>query len=54
VPPGIKTLEEARPQVISSYQDDLEKNWVTALKQKYAVKVNTRGKKLVISELIKK
>ena len=54
VPPGMKTLEEARPQVISGYQDDLEKKWVSDLKQKYAIKINTRGKKLVISELIKK
>lgn len=54
VPPGTKTLEEARPQVISGYQDELEKNWVITLKQKYEVKVNTRGKKLVINELTKK
>lgn len=51
VPPGIKTFEEARAQVVSDYQDALEKNWIAALKRKYAVRVNGKGKKFVIKEL---
>ncbi len=54
VPPGAKTFEEARAQVISDYQDVLERNWVAQLKQKYAVKINNKGKKAVIKELVKK
>jgi peptidyl-prolyl cis-trans isomerase SurA len=54
VPPGTKTFEEARAQVISDYQDVLEKNWVVKLKQKYAVKINNKGRKAVIKELVKK
>lgn len=51
LPPGIKTFEEARAQVISDYQDVLEKNWIAALKQKYTVKVNAKGRKFVVNEL---
>jgi peptidyl-prolyl cis-trans isomerase SurA len=54
VPPGPKSFEEARAQVISDYQDVLEKSWVAQLKQKYAVKINNKGKKAVIKELVKK
>ncbi len=53
VAPGTKTFEEARAQAISGYQDSLEKNWVTALKNKYPVKVNNKGKKIVLDELVK-
>lgn len=51
LPPGIKTFEEARAQVISDYQDVLEKKWVAALKEKYSVKMNAKGRKFVIKEL---
>ena len=54
VPPGVKSFDEARAQVISDYQDALEKQWVTELKQKYPVKINNKGKKYVINELTKK
>ncbi len=54
VPPGTKTFSEARAQVISDYQDYLEKNWVAELKKKYPVKVNSKGKKMVLAELKKK
>lgn len=53
VPPGIRTLEEGRAQIISDYQDYLEKTWVAKLKAKYVIKVNMKGKKSVISELTK-
>jgi peptidyl-prolyl cis-trans isomerase SurA len=54
VPPGIKSFEEARAQVISDYQDYLEKNWVRQLREKYRVKFNNKGKKIVLVELTKK
>ena len=54
VPPGTKSFSEARAQVISDYQDYLEKNWIVELKEKYPVKVNSKGKKFVLTELKKK
>ncbi len=53
VPPGIRTLEEVRSQVISDYQDYLEKKWIAGLRTKYPVRINSKGKKFVIRELIK-
>ncbi len=52
-PPGGKSFEEARASIISDYQDALEKAWVAQLRQKYPVKINKKGKKLVIAELQK-
>ena len=40
VPPTAKSLEEARGQVIASYQDHLEKQWVEELRSKYTVEIN--------------
>jgi len=54
VPPGIKEFNEARAQVIADYQDELEKQWVAGLRQKYPVKINKKGKKAVVAELTKK
>ncbi len=54
IPPGLKTFEEARSQVISDYQDYLEKNWVAELRKKYPVKINKKSKKIVVAELTKK
>lgn len=51
---GTKKFSEARAQVISAYQDALEKNWVASLKKKYPVKVNSKGKSAVMQELLKK
>lgn len=51
VPPGTRSLEEIRAQVISDYQDQLEKAWVKGLRGKYPVKVNTKARKSVIREL---
>lgn len=53
LPPGGKSFEEARAGIISDYQDALEKTWVAQLRQKYPVKINKKGKKLVIAELQK-
>ena len=52
LPPGPKTFDEARPEVISDYQNYLEKQWVAKLKKKYPVKVNKKGKEMVVSTLI--
>lgn len=51
VPPGPLTFEEARAQVISEYQDSLEKNWITQLKKKYPVSINEKAKKYVWEKL---
>jgi peptidyl-prolyl cis-trans isomerase SurA len=51
VPPGVKSFEEARAGVISDYQDQLEKQWLVTLKEKFPVKVNNKGKKYVLAEL---
>jgi peptidyl-prolyl cis-trans isomerase SurA len=53
VPPGPKTFEESKAAVISDYQDWLEKQWINELKHKYPVKVNKKGKKAVITSLVK-
>ncbi|MBX2895096.1 MAG: peptidylprolyl isomerase [Cyclobacteriaceae bacterium] len=54
VPPGTKTFNEARAQVIADYQDHLEKQWVASLRQKYPVKINKKNRKLVVAALTKK
>jgi len=54
VAPGVESFNEARAQVVSDYQDNLEKNWVKELRKKYPVKINNKGKKIVLTELIKK
>src|SRR5260221_2051930 len=53
IPPGNLTFDEARAKVISEYQDSLEKEWLIRLRQKYPVKINKKGKKIVITELKK-
>ncbi len=54
VAPGQKTFNESRARVISDYQDSLEKNWVTLLRNKFRLAVNKNGKKTVVDELTKK
>jgi peptidyl-prolyl cis-trans isomerase SurA len=54
VEPGTKAFNEARSQVISDYQTELEKQWVSSLKKKYAHKIDSKGKKFVMTELVKK
>lgn len=51
VAPGFKKFEEVRAVIISDYQDYLEKQWIAQLRNKYAVRINGKGKKKVISEL---
>jgi peptidyl-prolyl cis-trans isomerase SurA len=54
VPPGIQEFGEARAQIIADYQDQLEKEWVASLRQKYPVKINKKVRKLVVASLTKK
>jgi peptidyl-prolyl cis-trans isomerase SurA len=54
VPAGIKTFVEARANVISDYQDSLEKEWIAALRKKYTVKVNKSAAKAVTAQLVNK
>jgi len=54
VPPGVQEFSEARAQIIADYQDELEKQWVAGLRQKYPVKVNKKGRKVVVAALTKK
>jgi peptidyl-prolyl cis-trans isomerase SurA len=51
VAPGVRSLEEVRSQVITEYQDYLEKEWVKKLRSKYPAKVNSKARKSVIREL---
>lgn len=50
--PGPKTFQEARAEVISDYQNYLEKEWVAKLRRKYPVKVNKKGKDAAVETLI--
>jgi len=54
IEPGIKSFDDARARVISDYQDFLEKGWLSSLRQKFPVSINTKNKKLVETELQKK
>jgi peptidyl-prolyl cis-trans isomerase SurA len=51
--PGPLSFDEARPSVISDYQNYLEKNWIEKLRKKYPVKVNKKGKEFMNRQLIK-
>ncbi len=54
VAPGIKSFQDARTQVTSAYQEQLEKKWIASLKLKFPVKINSKGTKSVLKELIPK
>jgi peptidyl-prolyl cis-trans isomerase SurA len=53
LPPGPRTFNEARPAVISDYQNYLEKQWLDQLKKKYALKINKKGKQYALRQLVK-
>lgn len=46
--PSLKTFEEARSDVITDYQNELELKWIAELKRKYPVKVNEAVLKTII------
>ncbi|MEM9836781.1 MAG: peptidylprolyl isomerase [Bacteroidota bacterium] len=50
LPAAAKELSEARGYVIADYQDQLEKEWVNALKKEYNVKL----KKRVLDKMVKR
>ncbi len=37
----LKSYEEAKPELITEYQNYLEKNWIEQLKKENTVKINT-------------
>jgi len=40
IPPGPKSIDEARGLITADYQNYLEKQWIDSLKKKYEVKIN--------------
>jgi peptidyl-prolyl cis-trans isomerase SurA len=54
LPAGLMGFEEARPTVVSDYQNHLETAWIAKLRKKYSVKINSKGKSLILHELQKK
>jgi len=50
IPPKVKSLDEAKGQVISDYQDYMEKQWVNELRNKHNILINEP----VLSEIKKK
>lgn len=54
VPAELKSLDEARVQVLTDYQDVLEKAWLARLRNTYPVKISAKGKRYVISRLTSK
>lgn len=54
LPPGEKSLEEARASVIADYQQELENSWVRQLREKYRVKINEKAKQYVLDQLQKR
>jgi peptidyl-prolyl cis-trans isomerase SurA len=51
IPSAPKALNEIKGLVIASYQDVLEKEWISALKAKFEVQVNEEAKAALIREL---
>lgn len=51
IPAGALSFEDARTSIVSEYQNELEKNWLAALRKKYPVKVNDKTKKYVVEKL---
>ncbi len=47
LPAGPKTLEEAKGSVISDYQEDIEKNWIESLYNRFEIKVDKKALKAV-------
>ncbi|MCC6727331.1 MAG: peptidylprolyl isomerase [Saprospiraceae bacterium] len=50
LPPGQKSLQEARGYVVADYQDFLEKKWLETLRKEYKVKMNEK----VFNSMVKK
>lgn len=46
-----KSFEEAKGQLINDYQDELESKWISDLKKKYPVKINTPVAEQTVKQL---
>jgi len=53
LPAGPASFEEARPDVISDYQNYLEQQWINSLKVKFPVAINEKGKKYMAKKLLR-
>lgn len=51
LPPGLKSLDDVKGKVISSYQNELETEWMSNLHSKYNVEVNKKALKQVKRQL---
>lgn len=51
LPAGQMSFEEARPAIVSDYQNFLEAEWVAELRKKYPVKINAKGKAYILKQL---
>ncbi|GAA4107606.1 peptidylprolyl isomerase [Aquimarina addita] len=51
LPSRLKTFEETKGKVINDFQENLEKTWLTKLKNKYKVEVNRKTLKQIKKEL---
>jgi peptidyl-prolyl cis-trans isomerase SurA len=47
-----KTLDEARGKIVSDYQTQIENDWITSLRARYTVKVNSKVLKKVKSQIL--
>ncbi|HEY4653853.1 MAG TPA: peptidylprolyl isomerase [Cyclobacteriaceae bacterium] len=54
LPPGEKSLEEARASLITDYQQALEAAWIRQLQEKYPVKINEKARHYVLDQLQKR
>ncbi|MBW2937584.1 peptidylprolyl isomerase [Aureisphaera sp. CAU 1614] len=50
-PPRVKGFNEVKGRVMSDFQNELEKEWIKSLKEKYTVKVNEKALKKLKKEL---
>lgn len=51
LPPGQKTFEEARAEVVADFQNELETIWISQLQKKYPVKINEKARRYVLDQL---
>jgi peptidyl-prolyl cis-trans isomerase SurA len=51
---GQMSFEEARPALISDYQNQLEQRWLEALRKKFVVKINQKGHAVMLNKLEKR
>ena len=54
LPAGKMSFEEARPTIVSDFQNYLEAEWIKQLRKKYSVKINAKGKNYILEQLEKK